>query len=1029
MISFVRRFRHVATGALLATFVSLPVVAEDSEIYVNLGTTKEAQPNVLFVIDTSGSMRTDVPTTGGPDRIDIVREAALTLARNLRNVNLGLMRYDQGAEGGFVLQPVADLEVPTHRQAVIDTLTGLRDTTVNGVRVIDGNTPLSETYYEAFLYYTGAKVDYGTRSISTSRLQDDQTTYDSPISHQCQKNYIVYLTDGLPTSDVGANDATRIPRVVPGANCPAGNDDDNNGACMDELAAFMSPADRDLLVGVDGNQSIQTYMIGFGPDVQPDGNFSLDAVAAAGGTERAFVATDSASLSTALGDIFDNLTSDRATFVTPSISVDAFNRAQASSDLYFSLFKATGRFHWDGNLKKYAIRNGLIVDKEGDPAVVNGFFANDATSFWSAQSDGAEVEQGGAVALLRDPIATQAGRQVYTSLASANLSAAENWLTIDENDNTGPNGLFTDALVGTGTDTGGCSQACREAVLWARGYDVNTAAANDFVRKLGDPLHGQPGVVTYGNYNASATPTPEAPDTFVFMPTNDGMLHAFDGRDGREIWAFMPTELLGRLGALRRNSPSAARSLDEFDDETVPAFGLDGDVRVLRLDKNLNGKIEAANNDRVWLFFGMRSGGNRYYAVDVTQPASPVLLWSIGPDELPGVGLTWSPPVVTRVNVTGTNANDDDEKFVLIFGGGYDYGQETQPYSADDTGNRIFMVDASTGKRLWFAGGGFDAATPPAVAPDLPLIADGNSMDNAIPSRVTVLDQNGDTFADRMYVGDMGGRIWRFDIINNSDADELVRGGIFAELGNAGGDSPSDENNRRFYNAPDVSLVQKRGEAPFYNIAIGSGYRGHPLNGTTTERFYSLRDTKPFAVYSQDDYDSRANGVILDTDTDLVEVSTNPAGSTVTTASKGWKYTLNRNGDGEKVLAEATTVDGVVLFPTYEPVAVGVQDPCSPGSINRVYALTAFAGKPAINFQDAQQNQDDDGIGNEDVFTQLGQQGIAGAVNVALIRPQNGGNNGNNAPRTLCLAGVEVLSRCLDVGGTIRTYWQRNDAP
>jgi type IV pilus assembly protein PilY1 len=1037
MISFVRRFRHIATGALLATFVSLPVVAEDSEIYVNLGTTKEAQPNVLFVIDTSGSMRTDVPVTGGPDRIDIVREAALTLARNLRNVNLGLMRYDQGADGGFVLQPVADLEVPTHRQAIIDTLTGLRDTTVNGVRVIDGNTPLSETYYEAFLYFTGGKVDYGTNSISTSRLQDDQSTYISPISHQCQKNYIVYLTDGLPTSDVGANEATRIPRVVAGANCPAGDDDENDGACMDELAAYMSPLDQDLIGTVEGDQSIQTYMIGFGPDVQPNGNFSLDEVAEAGGTESAFVATDSATLSTALGAIFDNLTSDRATFVTPSISVDSFNRAQASSDLYFSLFKASGRFHWDGNLKKYAIRNGQIVDKDGDAAVTNGFFDTNATSFWSAVADGDEVEQGGAVALLREPNTTVAGRKIYTSLVSANLSDPTNWLTIDENDNDGPNGPFTDALVGTGTDTGGCSAACREAVLWARGYDVNTAAANDFVRKLGDPLHGQPGVVTYGFYDPVKTPVPDPPDTYVFMPTNDGMLHAFDGRDGRELWAFMPTEMLGRLGALRRNAASAARSLDEFDDEAVPAFGLDGDVRVLRLDKNLNGKIEVTNSartsDRVWLFFGMRSGGNRYYGVDVTQPDSPVLLWSIGPDELPGVGLTWSPPVVTRVSVTGDNANDDDEKFVLIFGGGYDYGQETQTYSADDTGNRVFMVDASSGKRLWFAGGGFDPDTPPDVPPDLPLVAAGNSMDNAIPSRVTVLDQNGDTFADRMYVGDMGGRIWRFDIINNSDAGDLVRGGIFAELGNAGSGSPSDADNRRFYNAPDISLVQKRGEAPFYNVAIGSGYRGHPLDGTTTERFYSLRDSKPFAVFSQDDYDARTNGVILDTDTDLVEVSTNPAGSTVTTASKGWKYTLNRNGDGEKVLAEATTVDGVVLFPTYEPVAPGIQDPCAPGSINRVYALTAFAGKPAINFQDEQQNNDDNDIGNEDVFTELGQQGIAGAVNVALLRP-NGDDDGNGdgdgeAPRTICLAGVEVLSRCIDVGGTVRTYWQRSDAP
>jgi type IV pilus assembly protein PilY1 len=216
--------------------------------------------------------------------------------------------------------------------------------------------------------------------------------------------------------------------------------------------------------------------------------------------------------------------------------------------------------------------------------------------------------------------------------------------------------------------------------------------------------------------------------------------------------------------------------------------------------------------------------------------------------------------------------------------------------------------------------------------------------------------------------------------------------------------------------------VQKRGEAPFYNIAIGSGYRGHPLDRTTTERFYALRDMNPFGTISQDVYNS--GDTILD-EGDLVEVSANPAGSTVTTASAGWMYTLNRNGTGEKVLAEATTVDGVVLFPTYEPVAVGIQNPCAPSSINRVYALSAFAGKPAINFQDGPTNE---GLGNEDVFTELAQGGIAGAVNVALLRDQQNGG-GNNAPRTVCLAGVEVLSRCIDVGSTVRTYWQRNDVP
>ncbi len=48
------------------------------------------------------------------------------------------------------------------------------------------------------------------------------------------------------------------------------------------------------------------------------------------------------------------------------------------------------------------------------------------------------------------------------------------------------------------------------------------------------------------------------------------------------------------------------------------------------------------------------------------------------------------------MNVDSTGQTDT-EKFVLIFGGGYDNTQESQSYSADRKGNRIYMVEAKTG--------------------------------------------------------------------------------------------------------------------------------------------------------------------------------------------------------------------------------------------------------------------------------------------------------------------------------------------
>ena len=40
-----------------------------------------------------------------------------------------------------------------------------------------------------------------------------------------------------------------------------------------------------------------------------------------------------------------------------------------------------------------------------------------------------------------------------------------------------------------------------------------------------------------------------------------------------------------------------------------------------------------------------------------------------------------------------------------------------------------------------------------------------------------MLDLNQDGLADRMYVGDMGGQVWRFDIFNGEVVSKLVEGG------------------------------------------------------------------------------------------------------------------------------------------------------------------------------------------------------------------------------------------------------------
>jgi type IV pilus assembly protein PilY1 len=268
-----------------------------------------------------------------------------------------------------------------------------------------------------------------------------------------------------------------------------------------------------------------------------------------------------------------------------------------------------------------------------------------------------------------------------------------------------------------------------------------------------------------------------------------------------------------------------------------------------------------------------------------------------------------------------------------------------------------------------------------------------------------VLDIDGDTYADRMYVGDMGGRIWRFDIWHGQAPDKLVTGGMFATLGAGEISSPTRADTRRFYYAPDLAVVAPRGSRPYLNVAIGSGYRGHPLETKNLDRFYALRDYAPFTRLVDSDYKTPI------TDGSTINVTTK-IDTAVPDGSTGWRLELNN--DGEKVLAESITAGGVIFFPTFTPRGSDSKNPCLPQTLNRTYAVYLDSAKP-FGLRDAKKPGDPPETDSpDDRYLELKQGGIAPGM--ALVKTPEG--------KTLCLEGVESLGRCVDIGDVVRTYWE-----
>ena len=900
-------------------------------------------------------------------RIQVVKDVATDLLNTVNGVNVGLMRFNFD-DGGPVI----------HAMENIATARPVMSQTINNLPA-NGWTPLAETLYEAGLYYMGRPVDYGLAgpnpSVPASREAGNQANYDSPIELSCQKNFVVLLTDGEPTQDLGAT--AKVP-LLPGFLGATGLpvcDGLGDGACLDDMAAYLYGAD---LSPLPGEQNVITYTIGFTIDLP-----ILEKTAQRGGGEY-FRASDTASLSTALTNIITQILETQTTFTAPSVSVNSFNRTRNLNDLFISVFQASGDVHWPGNLKKYRLRaaDGEIVDVNDTPAVdpATGFFADTAQSYWSAGVDGSDVELGGAANRIPDP----ANRNVYTYLGDPNLTAAASRVETANN-------AIDDAALGIGQP----GDPMRDELIdFIRGVDVTDIDQdNDRAEarnQMGDPLHAQPISVIYGGTLAN----PDINDALIYFATNDGVLHAIDPLTGIEQWSFIPPEFLQEQVDLYRNDASVSKH-----------YGIDGSLRVQTLANN-DGVIDAAGGEKVYLFVGMRRGGNFYYGLDVTNPAAPRLMWRHDGNSLPGIGQSWSNPVPTRVSVNGVAQNADN--LALVIGGGYDTSQDNLAGSTDNAGNAIFIVDSETGNLLWHAS---DAGANLNLA----------DMQYSIPGDIKVLDINGDQLADRMYAGDMGGQVWRFDIYNGQNANGLVTGGVIAQLGGAPQGAPPQADTRRFYYAPDVALVDD-GESTFLHIGVGSGQRARPNSIAAQDRFYALRDYTPFVAHPQAYYDALApitDGALQDITDDVNAV--------VAPGSAGWRFELRDGGwRGEKVLAEARTFNNQIFFTTFTPGAGGLGNGCQPSlGMTRLYVMDLVTGAPVNNLDES---ADPTVLTEEDRYREF-RGSISSEVVFLFPSPDDPNCVGDQCtpPPVAC---VDLF--CFPPGfanNPIRTFWSQESTP
>ena len=995
---------------LTATFASVALAlagtsaafAEDIDIFTaGAGTT--SKPNVLIILDNSSNWS----AAFGANTCNTGNMAASTkfasemcALKNViggldANVRVGLMMFpESGINGGYVRYAIRDM-TPQNKTAFQDMVSNFVNNGV-GTDNSGSNQPYGKVMFEAFKYFGGGtgspqsstaygpialaggasnnatRRDYagntsggatqatGNRAAAkygadgnNAFTSSSSNTYVNPITDNCAKNFIVFISNGNPSvaGDSGSPDAATLLRNIGGDPSAAARVKTGgvevHASLMDEFARHLNSID---VSANPDTQKIITYTIAVyppgTPNTQDQSMIKLMKSAANVGGGKYFAATQASDVSNALLTILNEVQAVNSVFVSASLPVSVNTQGTFLNQVYMGLFRpdGSGSPKWLGNVKQYKFKLDSVTgdlslaDSTGATAVnpATGFISPSAVSFWTAPStfwtnnltgippsasdkpDGDVVEKGGAAYVQRAAnLTTQANRRLYTcpsgtcptagfsaseELKNANITFASHGaafgaasatdLTMLVNWIRGEDNASGATLAPLATGTVPCDTS-NVACLWSSAESgpgwPNTVRPSIH----GDVLHSRPVVL---NFVAKGSNTAVGPH--MFYAANDGVLRGVKGgqtvTDGSELWGFMPPEFYGKYRRLRYATPELRTpgTPPGLIALTAPKdYFFDGPIGVY--------EDNSTTPETKWIFVGSRRGGALIYAFDVSIPTAPKFKWKVDGTTLTNLGQSWSLPVAFKLSGRA-------DPF-LVFGAGYDVGQDSTPIVAPTKGRGIYVLNARTGA---LEAGGF-ISTGPDGAVTSPIVSDIGFLANLSPS-----GGFGDVY--RGYVGDLDGNVWRLDIPNATPTNWKLH--KFATLGTG----------LKFLYAPDLVKAGAKDV-----VLIGSGDREKPLATTSQDRFFGLYDT--------------ANAVAAPATITTIAFAglTQLSGSTgfiataCGTACKGWYRDM---AVGEKVVNSPLTVAGITFFATNKPTPPAVGSCASNLGEAKTYGISFLTG-------------------------------------------------------------------------------------
>jgi len=468
---------------------------------------------------------------------------------------------------------------------------------------------------------------------------------------------------------------------------------------------------------------------------------------------------------------------------------------------------------------------------------------------------------------------------------------------------------------------------------------------------VGPPIPNMPGK----EYNLFAQGVKNR-KPMIYVGANDGMLHAFDAKDGTEQFGYVPSAVYSRLSYL-----------------TTTPYGhkyyVDGTPTVSEACKG------SCTGEADWftiLVGGLNAGGQGIYALDVTNPnkfagaeskPGDVALWEFTDRDDSDLGYTFSKPIVRLMN---------NGKWAAIFGNGFNNRDGDGVQSSTGRAYLYVVPVDGPGTGSWTLGTNYQKIELSASdETGTPL-----NPENGLAS-VAGVDRDLDGTVDYIYAGDRRGNLWKIDVSDSdwdnwksalgtetspkplftakytggsTDTPQAITTGVEVSPHPNGGymvlfgtgsfiestDNVGPFNTDSFYgiwDKDDGSKAEDGSKIDGTTVTTGDLQRQKIIATVTSGGVEYLFQSACKPNYNDVEVDSNSNGDLCPSDI------AHPSGQG---QQLGWVFDLKQ--DGERVYSEMPLIQaGIVTVTSVQPSG----DPCAGNTVGREYNLSYLTGGAA----------------------------------------------------------------------------------